>query len=121
MILLDTNICIYLANQTLSGDALGDEDIAYASVTRIEALGFHSLSVGEEHQLIRLFNASMQYDLSETVIVRAIAIRQIKRMGLGDAIIAAMALEYDCELWTANTADFEHIQELKLVNPLKRS
>jgi predicted nucleic acid-binding protein len=39
-------------------------------------------------------------------------------MSLGDAIVAATAIENNCELWTANTGDFKHIEGLKLVNPL---
>jgi predicted nucleic acid-binding protein len=40
-------------------------------------------------------------------------------MSLGDAIIAATALENDCVLWTANIEDFAHIDGLRLRNPLK--
>jgi predicted nucleic acid-binding protein len=38
-------------------------------------------------------------------------------MGLGDAIIAATALEYDLPLVTRNEDDFKHIAELKIINP----
>jgi predicted nucleic acid-binding protein len=39
-------------------------------------------------------------------------------MSLGDSIIAATALLTNCELYTNNTADFAHIAELIVVNPL---
>lgn len=118
MVLLDSNIFIYLANSTLDGTALSARSIGFASVTKIETLGYHQLSVGEEAQLMRLFDAAQKYDLSEAVIQQAIAIRQSKRIALGDAIIAATALENGCELWTANTKDFAGIEGLKLYNPL---
>lgn len=120
MILLDTNIYIYLANQTLASTIIRD-DIGYATVTRIEALGFHNLSVGEEHQLAQLFASSEQYQLTEDVIARAITIRQMQRIGLGDAIIAATALEAGCDLWTANIEDFSHIEGLTVINPLAKT
>ena len=38
-------------------------------------------------------------------------------MSLGDAIIAATALELETELITRNVADFSHIPGLKIINP----
>ncbi len=56
--------------------------------------------------------------LTDEIINRAVSLRQHKKMGLGDAIVAASALSNDCTLWTANTEDFAHISDLKLFNPL---
>lgn len=39
-------------------------------------------------------------------------------MGLGDAIIAATALEHDLTLITRNTRDFHWIANLDLHNPI---
>jgi len=118
MIILDTNIFIYLANGMLPAEILADEYIALASVTRIEALGFGQLSVGEAAQLKLFFGLAQQFELTEAVIHRAIEVRQAKRMSLGDAIIAATALAYDMQLWTSNVKDFDWIDGLKLYNPL---
>lgn len=41
-------------------------------------------------------------------------------MSLGDAIIAATALENDLTLATANIKDFKHIEGLKLINPMTK-
>jgi len=38
-------------------------------------------------------------------------------MKLGDAIIAATALEYGLPLATRNTVDFRHIDSLQIINP----
>jgi len=57
--------------------------------------------------------------LAEDIVERAIKLRQAKNMSLGDAIIAASALEHDYALWTANEEDFAHIDGLRLHNPLK--
>ena len=55
--------------------------------------------------------------LDDAVIERAISLRQIRKMGAMDAIIAATALEYDLTLVTRNVDDFKHVENLKLVNP----
>jgi predicted nucleic acid-binding protein len=41
-------------------------------------------------------------------------------MRLGDAIVAATALEYNCELNTVNEKDFSHIEGLQIHNPLTK-
>ena len=51
------------------------------------------------------------------MIERAIKLHQQKNMKLGDAIIAATALEYDIPLVTRNESDFKHIAGLDLRNP----
>ncbi len=48
----------------------------------------------------------------------AIRLRRQRRMSLGDALIAATALEHRQPLATANVADFQWIDNLTLVNPL---
>ncbi|MBW4062180.1 type II toxin-antitoxin system VapC family toxin [Candidatus Saccharibacteria bacterium] len=120
MILLDTNIFIYLANGSISTDTLGDTDIAFGSITKIEALGFSQITVAEQSYLEALFAECEQLELDESTIQRAIRLRQQVKMSLGDAIIAATALEQDCELWTANTEDFEKLEGLQLHNPLAK-
>ena len=119
MIVLDTNIFIYLSKGILASDVVASDDIAHASITKIEALGFSSLPANELLLLDALFSESYTLSLTDTVVGRAIKLRQAKRMSLGDSIIAATALEQDLELWTANTDDFIHIEGLKLVNPIE--
>lgn len=118
MVILDTNVFIYLANGTLATGIISKTDIAYASITKIEALGFSTLPANELVLLTSLFSESYSLELSDAIINRAIGLRQIKYMSLGDAIIAATALEHNLELWTANSVDFKHLDNLKIVNPL---
>ncbi len=118
MILLDTNIFIYLANGTLGLKKLKDDDLAFASITKVEALGYAQITVAEQSYLEELLKECEQLDLNENVMQQAIRLRQQTRMSLGDAIIAATALAYDCEIWTANTEDFTHIDGLRIHNPL---
>jgi toxin FitB len=64
-----------------------------------------------------LWKQQAYYLLNEVVIEKTIAIRQTKKIGLGDAIIAATALEHEMTLVTRNLADFKNIQGLKLIDP----
>lgn len=119
MIILDTNIFIYLANNTLSGNIISNTDISHASITKIEALGFSSIPANELLLLEELFSESYCLELTSSITERAIRLRQAKSMSLGDSIIAAAALEHDLKLWTANVQDFSHIHGLSIFNPLK--
>jgi predicted nucleic acid-binding protein len=118
MVLLDTNVFIYLANGSIQASTLNDNDVAYASVTKIEVLGYNQITVGEQSYLEALFAECEQLDLDEAAIQRAIKLRQQAKMSLGDSIIAATAIENDCELWTTNTEDFIGVESLRLHNPL---
>ena len=118
MIVLDTNIFIYLSKGTLTRSLIANTDIAHASITKIEALGFSSMPAQELLLLGALFNESYSLGLTDAVVDRAIILRQSKRMSLGDSIIAATALENHLVLWTANAEAFAHIDELGMVNPL---
>lgn len=119
MVLLDTNIFIYLSNNTLDPDALINDAVAYATVTKIEALGYSQIRIQELIVLEVLFNKSKGLALTDEIVRQAVALRQATSMQLGDSIIAASALVHQLEVWTANTKDFKHIEGLKLVNPLE--
>ena len=117
MILLDTNVFIYLAKGILSATSDSGLDIAHASITKIEALGFSALPARELLLLSSLFEESYTLGLSSPVIDRAVRLRQARHMSLGNAIIAATALEHDLELWTANVDDFKHVEGIRMKIP----
>lgn len=121
MIILDTNVFIYLASGTLARSIISDDDISHASITKVEALGFSSIPANELLLLEALFSESYELPLTDSIIERAIRLRQTRQMNLGDSIIAATALEHSLPLWTANTADFAHIHDLNMFNPLKNA
>ena len=117
MIILDSNIFIYLANGMLDRKIIIDQDISHASITRIECLGFSRIHANELLLLEILFSESYDLPLTEGIVERATKLRQAKSMSLGDAIIAATTLEHGYELWTANVDDFIHIENLRIRNP----
>ena len=98
MILLDSNIFIYLAKGMLAAARISETDIVHASITKIEALGFPTLPANELLLLSSLFEESHSLELTGQVINRAVRLRQARRINLGDAIIAATILENDLEL-----------------------
>jgi toxin FitB len=118
VVCLDSNVVIYLANRTITEVRFTGEALCYPSVVAIEALGYRDILASEDSAIKDLFAKMIKIPLSDAIIDTAIKLRQQKRMSLGDAIVAATALENNCELWTANTDDFEHIEDLRLVNPL---
>ncbi len=58
--------------------------------------------------------------VSDAVIQKALALRQQKKMSLGDALIGATALIYGLTLITSNVKDFEWIEGLLVRDPLKQ-
>lgn len=119
MVIFDANIFIYIAKEQIKLSEIESLEIAYASITVIETLGFQQIGAAEQFQLKKILESYQQLELSEPIIDRAVVLRQARKMSLGDAIVVATALEYGHELWTANTKDFEHINDLKIYNPLK--
>ncbi len=119
MICFDTNIIIYLANRSLNEDIVGNESIAYASITTIESLGYSDIRSVEELRIKELLATLTEIPLTDAVIETAIRLRQQKKMSLGDAIVAATALVANAELWTVNEKDFVGIDGLRIHNPLK--
>ena len=117
--LLDSNILIYAVNQpTTEIESLATSaDSAVASVTQIEVYGFTGLKPEEEAALDILFHRLTVHPLDEAVIESAIALRQKKKMGLADAIIAATALVNNVSLVTRNEEDFKRVPGLHVVNP----
>lgn len=120
MILLDSNIIIY-STQNLHFELrkwLRGKELAVSIISKIEVLGYSHISTFEIEKAEYYFHLCRLYKLDDAIAFKAIEIRQHKKMGLGDAIIAATALEYELTLATANTKDFGHLKDLDLINPL---
>ncbi len=118
MILLDTNIIIYLANGTLNLNTISKIDIAHSPITKIEALGYPGIQAQELVILKTIFEESYNLPITNEIIDMAIVIKQSKKTSLGDAIIGATAIVNDVVLWTANIDYFKDIDNLKIINPL---
>lgn len=117
--LIDSNILIYGASGEYPAlDTILDRtDLAVASVTRIETLGYHDLSEIERNWLATAFARMEILALEDAVAQRAITLRQQSRMKLADAIIAATALVHRLPLVTRNVDDFRHLADLDIRDP----
>lgn len=118
--LIDSNIIIYASKPDGSNlRSFLDTIHCYASViTYIESFGFQRLSVEEREQLDGFYRNAQILPLTDAIAGQAIALRQQRRMGLGDAIIAATAITHNLALVTHNTEDFRWINGLELLDPL---
>jgi predicted nucleic acid-binding protein len=116
--LLDSNIIIYASQPENSQirHFIGENDIVGSAISYVEVLGYHRLT--EEYRLYfeEFFGVVEVLPISNAVLDRAVLLRQIRKMTLGDAIIAATALVYDRTLVTINIGDFLWIAELTLIN-----
>ena len=121
--LLDSNILIYGAEEGEPRlDAILDRsDLAVASVSCIKTLGYHRLSDAERQGLEAAIARMTVLALEDTVVGRAISLRQERKMGLADAIIAATALLHRLPLVTRNVDGFKHVAGLEIVNPFAES
>jgi predicted nucleic acid-binding protein len=119
--LLDSNIIIYSAKREYAElrRFMAKNVYSVSAVSRIEVLGYHLLADNQRQYLIEFFQAADILRISDAVVTEAVKLRQTKRMGLGDAIVAGTALEHRLTLVTRNIGDFSWIQNLDLINPFE--
>lgn len=121
--LLDSNIIIYAAKPGYSDlrRFIQDHSPAVSAVSYVEVLGYHRLTKRERELFETFFTAAKVLPISEAVLNQAVRLRQARKMSLADALVAGTALEYGLTLVTRNTRDFEWIDDLSLLDPLKPS
>ena len=101
---------------------LKQRDVSASLISRTEVLGYHALDDAEASKLKRLFDLLTVQPITESVIDGSIDLRRRRKsMKTTDAIIAATALEMDSPHVTHNTADFDWIDMLEVVDPVSKS
>ena len=118
--LIDSNIVIYASQPQYLVLRLFLDSVRrlISIVSYIEALGYHRLTADAEDYITDLIRGSQILPLTNTIAQQAVTLRQQRRMGLGDSIIAATAITHGLALVTHNTEDFRWIGELELLDPL---
>lgn len=119
-VLLDSNLIIYASRPQHAAlrTFIAREVPSVSAVSKVETLGYPDLTEAEKQFLEEFFEAAEVLPISQSVIGEAIQLRQERRMSLGDALIGGTALSHDLRLATHNTADFEWIEELEVIDPL---
>ena len=120
--LIDTNLIIDNFGNKLLDNAkslLYSIDLTISAVTKIEVLGWLNATKEQLQPLYEFMEIANVLPINEAVIEKTIAIRQTKKIALGDAIIAATALVYDLVIISRNTSDFKNIDGLQVIDPYK--
>ena len=117
--LLDSNILIYAAQpeHAFLDEWLEALDTTLSAISITEILGYEGITSDDEELFEAMFAQLIMQPVSETILRRAAGLRRVQKIKLGDAIIAATALETDSELVTRNEQDFRGIQGLRVMNP----
>jgi len=121
MNILDSNIIIYSSQPEYAylRELIFDKQNAVSKITHLEVLGFHRLNDTEKDYFTACFQFLKTLDISNKIINEAIILRQERKMSVGDAIIAATALNYQATVFTRNVDDFLKIAGLKVINPIR--
>jgi hypothetical protein len=104
--LLDTNFILGILKRDplvlaeVSSRQLHVSECSYSAITRMELLGFHSITREEESLIKQKLDRLTYLPLTEMIENVAIDLRQTRKIKLPDAIIAATALCFDSELLT---------------------
>ena len=121
--LFDSNVFIFQLNGVLgeTGQVLLRAGLleggAYSVISRIEVLGYPQ-SAAELALAEELFERLNPIAVDNAVIAQTIRLRQMRKIKIPDAIIAASALIQGLPLVTNNVSDFQWIEGLNLIDPL---
>ena len=120
--LIDTNVIIDFAtnlfpdNGTAFVENIFNTAFNTSVVVKIEVLGYND-APARMHLLEEFIASATIFPLDDAITQKTIELRRIKKIKLGDAIIASTALVYNLTLITRNTSDFINIDGLVTVNP----
>jgi predicted nucleic acid-binding protein len=93
------------------------EQFLISVIVKIEVLGYNNIP----HKMEAMENfvaMSHTIPLDDYITQRTIELRRKhKKLNLGDAIIAATALEHQLVLLTRNVDDFKSVSGLQIINP----
>jgi predicted nucleic acid-binding protein len=118
--LIDTNIIFDALDGKMPLNVLLKANLVdpiVSAVTYIEALGWHKITESELQIMQSFMDKATILPMDQPVVEEAVRIKQQKKIGLGDAIIAATAIIHNMVLVTRDVSDFKSIENLTLFNP----
>jgi predicted nucleic acid-binding protein len=93
-------------------------DAYYLSViSKIELLGFAFPDADKLSDTQNFINDGILIALTDDIVEQTITLRQLYKIKMPDAIIAASAIVLDYTLLSRNDKDFNQIADLKYINP----
>ena len=118
--ILDSNIIIHSGRPEYPGPRrlIAAQSPAVPAICLVEVLGYHKITPRERSHFEAFFAAAVVLPVSEAVIAKAVALRQTRKLSLGDALVAATALVHGRKLLTQNLKDFTGISGPTASNPL---
>ena len=121
--MIDSNIAIYASQSEHLALRLFLDSISrsVSIVSYVEALGYHRLTADAEDYITDFFRGCSVLPLSGAVAQEAVSLRQRRRVGLGESIIAATAMVHNLALVTHNTEDLRWIAHLEPLDPLENN
>ena len=119
--LIDSNIIIYAAQEAHDNlrRFIAQHAPAVSAVSYVEVLGYHHLTEQERQHFEAFFAVATILPLSQDVLEQAIKLRQIRKMSLGDALVAGTALAFGRTLVTRNADHFRWVAGLPVLNPFE--
>jgi predicted nucleic acid-binding protein len=121
MMLIDSNIIIYAAKPEHKPlrTFIAEHTPLVSAISYVEVLGYHKLTDQERRHFESFFAAASVLAISQSILDQAVKLRQLRKMSLADALIAATALVYQLTLVTRNTKDFDWVPNLHILNPFE--
>lgn len=118
-LLLDSNIIIYIAKKELVPESFiqADDSLFVSDVSFMETLGYSFADSAEKKETEAILSVIHRLPIDEPVVQKVIETRQLRKMKLPDAIIAATGLVNDCTVVSRNLSDFLGLAGLNLLNP----
>ncbi|MBP7961941.1 MAG: type II toxin-antitoxin system VapC family toxin [Caldilineaceae bacterium] len=117
--LVDSNIIIYAAQPEYKRlrRFIAEQITHVSAVTYVEVLGYHRLTATQRTTYQGLFQSLYVLPISSDIVDQAIILRQQRKLGLGDALIAATALVHKLAVVTRNVSDFRWIEGISVLDP----
>jgi predicted nucleic acid-binding protein len=118
--LIDTNVIIDVLGSFMPEkikNVVLQMPLVVSAVTYIETLGWHHATPSQLRILKNFMDTAVILPINQPVVEKTVLIRQQKKIGLGDALIAATALVHNLTLVTRNISDFKSIEDLVVLNP----
>jgi len=121
--LIDTNILIYFLNGKIPEIQFNkvNEILKFSfnisTITKIELLGWNKITNENKIIIENFINKSVVIYIDKLIENKAIEIKQLYKIALPDAVIAATSLINNLSLVTRNESDFKIINGLNIYNP----